>query len=104
MKTINSSFEGSEGLAGRRFTKLICRIGENRRQQHLLPAIQLITHPLQRQPSAPLPKFVIRCSTLGHELRKRRGTSNDLILVPLFDLKFLIEIAANGAGTSNRRH
>jgi hypothetical protein len=27
-----------------------------------------------------------------------------MILVPLFDLKFLIEIAAGGAGTSNRRH
>jgi len=27
-----------------------------------------------------------------------------MILVPLFDLKFLNEIAASGAGTSNRRH
>jgi hypothetical protein len=27
-----------------------------------------------------------------------------MILVPLFDLKFLIEFAAGGAGTSNRRH
>jgi hypothetical protein len=27
-----------------------------------------------------------------------------MILVPLFDLEFLIEIAASGAGTSNRRH
>jgi hypothetical protein len=27
-----------------------------------------------------------------------------MIPVPLFDLKFLIEIAAGGAGTSNRRH
>jgi hypothetical protein len=27
-----------------------------------------------------------------------------MILVALFDLKFLIEIAASGAGTSNRRH
>jgi len=26
-----------------------------------------------------------------------------MILVPLFDLKFLDEIAAGGAGTSNRR-
>jgi len=26
-----------------------------------------------------------------------------MILVPLFDLKFLNEIAAHGAGTSNRR-
>jgi hypothetical protein len=27
-----------------------------------------------------------------------------LILVPLIDLKFLIELAAGDAGTSNRRH
>jgi hypothetical protein len=27
-----------------------------------------------------------------------------MIPVPLFDLKFLDEIAAGGAGTSNRRH
>jgi hypothetical protein len=27
-----------------------------------------------------------------------------MILVPLFDLKFLNEIAAGDAGTSNRRH
>jgi len=27
-----------------------------------------------------------------------------MILVPLFDLKFLTEFAARGAGTSNRRH
>jgi hypothetical protein len=27
-----------------------------------------------------------------------------MIPVPLFDLKFLIEFAAGGAGTSNRRH
>jgi len=27
-----------------------------------------------------------------------------MILVPLFDLKFLTEFAAGGAGTSNRRH
>jgi hypothetical protein len=27
-----------------------------------------------------------------------------MILVPLFDLKFLDEIAAGDAGTSNRRH
>src|SRR4051812_16226260 len=27
-----------------------------------------------------------------------------MILVPLFDLKFLDEFAAGGAGTSNRRH
>jgi hypothetical protein len=27
-----------------------------------------------------------------------------MILVPLFDLKFMNEFAAGGAGTSNRRH
>ena len=27
-----------------------------------------------------------------------------MILVPLFDLKFLTEFAASGVGTSNRRH
>ncbi len=32
------------------------------------------------------------------------GTSKLIILVPLFDLKFLIEIAAHTVGTSNRRH
>ena len=53
--------------------------------------------------SAPLPKFVIHCGTLLHELRKQRGTSNFMILVPLFDLKFLNELAAEGVGTSNRR-
>src|SRR5258708_12696457 len=55
-------------------------------------------------PSAPLPKFVIHRSNLLHELRKQRGTSKFMILVPLFDLKFLNELAAGGAGTSNRRH
>jgi hypothetical protein len=39
--------------------------------------------------SAPHPKFVIRCSTLLHQLRMREGTSKSMILVPLFDLKFL---------------
>jgi hypothetical protein len=54
--------------------------------------------------SAPFPKFVIHLSTLLHELRKQRGTSNLTILVPLLDLKFLAEFAAGGVGTSNRRH
>ncbi len=44
--------------------------------------------------SAPFPKFVIHCGTLLHELRKQRGTSKYMILVPLFDLKFLNELAA----------
>jgi hypothetical protein len=50
------------------------------------------------------PKFVIRGGTLGHELRKQTGTSKVMILVPLFDLKFLDEIAAKTAGTSNPPH
>src|SRR6266436_2117060 len=54
--------------------------------------------------SAPLPKFVIHRGTLSHELRKQRGTSKHMILVPLFDLKFLNELAAGVVGTSNRRH
>jgi hypothetical protein len=33
--------------------------------------------------SAPLPKFVIRCSELRHELRKQGGTGSYMILVPL---------------------
>jgi hypothetical protein len=32
------------------------------------------------------------------------AANNLMILVPLFDLKFLNEPAACGAGTSNRRH
>ena len=34
-------------------------------------------------------RFVIQRGTLGDELRKPKGTSNSMILVPLFDLKFL---------------
>jgi hypothetical protein len=52
-----------------------------------------------RGSSAPFPKFVIRRSTLSRELRKQRGTSNSMILVPLFDLKFLTEFAAGDVGT-----
>src|SRR5262249_22256384 len=47
-----------------------------------------------RAASAPFPKFVIRLCTLRHELRKQRGTSDSMMLVPLFDLKFLAELAA----------
>jgi hypothetical protein len=32
------------------------------------------------------------------------GTSNSMIVAPLFDLKFLAEFAAGDVGTSNRRH
>jgi hypothetical protein len=55
-------------------------------------------------PSARFPKFVIQGSILLNEFRKAKGTGKSMILVPLFDLKFLIEFAAGGAGTSNRRH
>jgi hypothetical protein len=34
----------------------------------------------------------------------KRPTSKYMISVPLIDLKFLKELAAGGAGTSNRRH
>jgi len=34
-------------------------------------------------PSARFSKFVIQRGTLGHELRKPKGTSNSMILVPL---------------------
>jgi len=33
--------------------------------------------------SAPFPKFVMRLSTLLHELRKQRGTSSSMSPVPL---------------------
>jgi hypothetical protein len=56
------------------------------------------------KPSASFPKFVIHGGNFLHELRKQRGTSKHMILVPLFDLKFLNEFAATGAGTSNRRY
>jgi hypothetical protein len=40
----------------------------------------------------PLPKFVIHGRTLSHDLRKQRGTGKCMVLVPLFDLKFLNEL------------
>src|SRR6266436_8400101 len=45
--------------------------------------------------SGPLPKFVIHRGTFRLELRKQRGTSNSMILVPLFDLKFLERVCGN---------
>src|SRR5438445_13757598 len=54
--------------------------------------------------SARFSKFVIRYGTPLYELRKTKGTGKSWILVPLFDLKFLFELAARGAATSNRRH
>ena len=58
----------------------------------------------RREASARFPKFVIQGSTLLDEFRKAKGTSKFMFLVPLFDLKFLIEFAASDAGSSNRRH
>jgi hypothetical protein len=46
----------------------------------------------------------VHSSGLRNELRKQRGTSKFMNLVPLFDLKFLSESAASAVGTSNRRH
>src|SRR5215207_4357677 len=50
--------------------------------------------------SAPLPKFVIHGSTLWHNFGSARGTSKYMARVPLFDLKFLYELAAGAVGTS----
>jgi len=48
-----------------------------------------------RDPARRCPRFRVRHTPqqLQHELRKQRGTSNSMILVPLFDLKFLAEFA-----------
>jgi hypothetical protein len=54
--------------------------------------------------SAPVPE--VR-EPSQHPLTRTSGTKGhckSTILVPLFDLKFLIELAAPGAGISNRRH
>jgi hypothetical protein len=60
--------------------------------------------PGKRYPSTRFPKFVIRLRIFANELRKAKGTSKPLMLVPLFDLKFPLGFAAADAGTSNRRH
>src|SRR5262249_1099887 len=44
----------------------------------------------------PLPKFVAHWSWLGTNFGSERGTSNFMILVPLFDLKFPDALAASG--------
>jgi hypothetical protein len=54
--------------------------------------------------STRFPKFVIRLRIFANELRKAKGTSKPMMLVPLSDLKFLFECAAGDVGTSNRRH
>ena len=43
-------------------------------------------------------------ATTFRELRKAMGISRFTVLVPLFDLKSLAELAACAVGTSNRRH
>jgi hypothetical protein len=53
--------------------------------------------------SALFPKFVLAAAP-RYELRKVKGTSKFKTPVPALDLKFLFELAANAAGTSNRRH
>jgi hypothetical protein len=60
--------------------------------------------PRKNYPSTRFPKFVIRLRIFANELRKAKGTSKPLMLVPLFDLKFLLGFTAGDAGTSNRRH
>src|SRR5262249_23128044 len=59
---------------------------------------------LPRGTSAPLPKFVIHCGTLSHELRKQRGTSKHMILVALIVLRFKSELAAGGVELTSGRH
>ena len=59
---------------------------------------------LKRTTSARLSKFVIHSGTLDTNFESQKGTSNFMILVPLFDLKLLNEFAAIEAGISNRRH
>ena len=54
--------------------------------------------------SADFPKFVNHRCDLSHELRKVIGTSNFMILVPLFHLTGLKEIAAGSGGPSNGRY
>jgi hypothetical protein len=52
----------------------------------------------------PFPKFVILSSTRFTNFGKKRALANLYFLVPLIDLKLLIEFSACSAGISNRRH
>ena len=54
--------------------------------------------------SVPIPKFAQACGSLGCELRNQRGTSKLMILVPLLNLKFFIELAGSLERTSNSQH
>src|SRR5262249_57034027 len=53
---------------------------------------------------APLPKFVIRCSTPMTRTSEAKGHEQVYASRAAYDLKFLDKLAAGGAGTSNRRH
>jgi hypothetical protein len=51
----------------------------------------------------PLPKFIMGPGVFRMN-SEARGINHSKVLVPLFDLKFLIGVVAGGIGTSNRRH
>jgi len=44
----------------------------------------------------PFPKFVTHCGAPVTNFGSERGTGKHIILVPLFDLKFLRELATDG--------
>jgi hypothetical protein len=44
--------------------------------------------------------FVMRRGTSNTNIKNQKGTGNFMVPVPLFDLKFLSELAATGAGIS----
>src|SRR5712691_2594830 len=48
----------------------------------------------KRGTSVPIPKFAIPCGTFSCELRNQRDTSKSMILVPLLNPKFAIELPA----------
>jgi hypothetical protein len=54
--------------------------------------------------SVPNSKFVRLFNTLRTTFGFDKVTGKFMILEPPFDLSFVEEIAAGGAGTSNRRH
>jgi hypothetical protein len=57
-----------------------------------------------QESSVPIPKFAMLCSKLRSELRNQRDTSKSMILVPLMNPKFAIELAAIGVRTSGSGH
>jgi predicted SnoaL-like aldol condensation-catalyzing enzyme len=70
------------------FTEDIMKIAGQQSRYAVAPASE--ARPPLRHPS----------TSFGSE----RGTSKSMILMPLYELKFLNEIAASGVGTSTRRH